>query len=150
MPWTKERKLSWKDFRGKPKRGSKAAAITASGISYNFSSLARGNEVEVDFVINTYFYPDQSWYNAAFCDDIILGHEQLHFDISELFARKLQKRLDELTFSLNIKKEVRAIYKDLLKELNDYQERYDLETDFSRNIEKQFDWNKKINVILAQ
>lgn len=144
IPWAQERKLSWKDFKGKPKPGSKTAAITASGITYSFSSLARGNEVEVDFKVNAYFYPDHSWYNAEHCDDLILSHEQLHFDISELYARKLRKRLNELTFSLNIKKEVRAIYKDILKELDGFQERYDWETNFSRDMEKQLEWNKKV------
>ncbi len=148
IPWTKERKLIWKDFKGKPKRGFKAAAITASGITYSFSSLARGNEVEVDFKVNAYFYPDQSWYDAENCDDVILGHEQLHFDISELYARKLRKRLNELTFSLNIKKEVRVIYNDILNELDDFQERYDWETNFSRDIEKQLEWNKKVAELL--
>ncbi|NJB70522.1 hypothetical protein GGR42_000984 [Saonia flava] len=148
IPWAKGRGLTWKDFRAKPKVGSNAAAVTASGITYSFSSLARGSEVEVEFKVNTFFYPDKSWYKKEVCDDIILSHEQLHFDISELFARKFKKRLNELTFTLKIKEEVRTIYKDILKELSDFQELYDWETNFSRDTEKQLEWNKKVAELL--
>lgn len=144
IPWIQDQKLTWKDFREKPQLGSKAAAITASGISYSFTSLARGNAVEADFKVGAFFYPNKSWYRTHLADAHILGHEQLHFDISELFARKMRKRLSEITFSLKIKTEVRKIYKDILKELNDYQELYDWETDFSRNPEKQLEWELKV------
>lgn len=148
IPWSKQ-KLTWKDFRDKPQLGSKAAAITASGISYSFTSLARGNAVEADFIVGAFFYPEKSWYRTHLGDAHILGHEQLHFDISELFARRMRKRLSEITFTLKIKAEVRKIYKDILKELNEYQELYDWETDFSRNPEKQLEWEQKVAKVLA-
>lgn len=150
IPWTKSRKLTWADFKRKPKKGSENAAVTASGISYSFSSLARGNEVEADFKIGAYFYPTQSWYQAEFCDDVVLSHEQLHFDIAELFARKFKSRVEKLTFSLNIKKEVKKVYNEILKELNDFQDLYDWETNFSRNTAKQLEWNEKIKDSLLE
>ena len=92
-------------------------------------------EVELDFEVNAYFYPEESWYKPAVCDTFILGHEQLHFDISELFARKMRGRLRNTTFSENVKQEVRDIYQETLKELEAMQDRYDWETNFSRNRE---------------
>ena len=100
--------------------------------------------------MNAYFYPNESWYKPDICDDFILGHEQLHFDISELFARKMRRKLRRTSFSDNVKAEIRKIYKDILKELKDYQELYDWETDFSRNREKQLEWNKKITEALKK
>ncbi|MGB5821164.1 MAG: DUF922 domain-containing protein [Saonia sp.] len=148
--WNAEQKLSWKDFKADPPKGGPAAAVTASGITYQFSSTLKGNEIALDFKVSTFFYPNKSWYKPELCDTVVLGHEQLHFDISELFARKMRKRLGETKFSKQIKAEVRAIYKKILRELSDFQNRYDTETNFSRNREQQFLWNKKVQEALRK
>ena len=142
--WSASNRLEWKDFRAKPKPSFKAAAITASGITYSFSSIARGSAVSAEFKVFAYFYPDKSWYKPQICDDFVLMHEQLHFDITELYARKFRKRLSEITFSLNIKNEVNDVYTAVLEELHNLQELYDWETTFSINREAQVKWNTKI------
>ncbi|TAI48258.1 DUF922 domain-containing protein [Flagellimonas allohymeniacidonis] len=142
--WNPNRKLSWSDFKGKIPPAAVPAATTASGISYKYSANLIHHEVDLDFEVNAYFYPNESWYKPNDCDDLILSHEQLHFDISELFARKMRKKLARTSFSDNVKAEIRRIYKDILQELEDFQDQYDWETNFSRNREKQLEWNKKI------
>lgn len=142
--WAKDRKLTWKDFKGTPPEDSGAAAITGSGITYKFSTYYRGGKRRVEFNVSTFFYPNSSWYRPHLCNDLILGHEQLHFDITEIYARKMRKELDSTSFSKNIKEEVRAIYKRINKELNDFQNLYDASTNYSRNEEQQIIWNKKI------
>ena len=72
-----------------------------------------------------------------------------HFDISELYARKMRKRLEATHFSRNVKAEVKAIYREILKELSDFQSTYDEETNFSRNREQQLRWNQKIKEVLG-
>ncbi len=149
IEWTSNTKLTWRDFKGKP-TNTRAAAITASGISYRFSTLSNGKEIKLDFKVSTYFYPKQSWYQPSLCDEVILGHEQLHFDISELFARKMRKQLQNTRFTKNVKAEVKAIYRKINKELNDFQNRYDDETNFSRNLEQQLEWNEEIAKVLGR
>lgn len=144
IPWRSDRKLSWSDFKGKVPLDAVAAAITASGISYSYSANLLHHEVDLDFEVKTFFYPNESWYKPAICDSIILSHEQLHFDIAELYARKMRLKLERTSFSENVKQEIRVIYKGILKELSDFQERYDWETDFSRNREAQLEWNARI------
>jgi len=56
----------------------------------------------------------------------------------------MRKRLTETSFSDNVKAEIRSIYKETLKELSDFQDRYDWETSFSRNREQQLRWNAQI------
>jgi len=148
--WNAERRLTWADFKGKIPPGAHSAAITASGISYKYSANLIHHEVNLDFEVNTFFYPNESWYKPNICDDLVLSHEQLHFDIAELFARKMRKKLARTSFSDNVKAEVREIYKDILKELREFQERYDWETDFSRDKEKQLEWNRKIAEALKE
>ncbi|WP_339713314.1 DUF922 domain-containing protein [uncultured Kriegella sp.] len=144
IPWSSERKLAWSDFKGKPFKTAWAAATTASGISYEFSTAGTAAAPELTINVVTYFYPKKSWYRPELCDSIILGHEQLHFDISELYARKMQKRLSETRFTKNIKSEIKAIFRQINRELGQFQNRYDRETNFSRDLEKQRFWNKMI------
>ena len=142
--WDANKKLTWNDFKGVVPPDAVPAATTASGISYKYSANLLHHEVQLDFEVNAFFYPNESWYKPAVCNDLILSHEQLHFDISELFARKMRKRLTETSFSDNVKAEIRSIYKETLKELSDFQDRYDWETSFSRNREQQLRWNAQI------
>ena len=144
IPWS-EKRLTWKDFRGAAPLSDRVAATTASGISYQFSTSGTRNSFKVDFEISTHFYPNESWYKPDLCDDVILSHEQLHFDISELFARKLRKGFSEATFTHeNVKQKIKALYKRNNRELNDFQNQYDTETNFSREREQQLIWNEKI------
>lgn len=142
--WHPDHRLSWADFKGSPSSSGRAAAITASGISYQFSTMESDGAFELDYTVSTYFYPNKSWYQPNICDEVILSHEQLHFDISELFARKMRKLLGETKFTKNVKSEVRAIYRQINKELAEFQNLYDDETNFSRDREKQSLWNSKI------
>jgi hypothetical protein len=145
ISWEPGERLSWSDFKGKIPTSSRAAATTASGITYRYSANGNRDDFEVNFKIDTHFYPNKSWYNPELCDAVILGHEQLHFDISEIYARKLKKRLNESSFNRsNVRAKVRKIYNQINNELNDFQNKYDRETNFSRNREQQLIWNEKI------
>tara|TARA_R110002050_G_scaffold267266_2_gene408878 strand:- start:25860 stop:26336 length:477 start_codon:yes stop_codon:yes gene_type:complete len=148
--WQSSRKLNWTDFKGVPEN-NRAAAITASGLTYQFSTTKKNGEVvAIDYEVSSYFYPDKSWYRPEVCDTIILSHEQLHFDITELYAREFRRRLKVQKFTSNVKNEVKAIYREINIELNKYQDQYDTETNFSRNREQQLFWNKTIAEALIQ
>ena len=150
VPWDVNKRLYWKDFKGDVPLGARAAATTASGISYQFSTYYKGNKMMVDYEVNSFFYPTKSWYQPKICNEVTLMHEQLHFDISELFARKMSSEMAKTQFTKNVKAEVRVIYKKILKELNDFQNKYDNETDYSRNIEQQKLWIVKIEKALSK
>jgi hypothetical protein len=148
--WNPEQRLTWANFKAEPPKNSEIAATTASGLSYQFSTTEKNGKYELDYIVGTYFYPDRSWYQSNICDEVILSHEQLHFDISELYARKMRKIMDNTTFTKNVKAEVKAIYREINKELAEFQQVYDHETNYSRNIEQQLSWNKKIKEALAK
>ncbi len=148
--WNADKRLSWKDFKGKVPPAAEPAATTASGISYRYSANLIHHEVKLDFEVNAYFYPNESWYKPDVCDNLILSHEQLHFDIAELYARKMRDKLRRTSFSDNVKQEIRDIYRDILTELEDFQDQYDWETGFSRNAAKQLEWNRKIAKALGE
>ena len=142
--WEAGSQLTWADFRGVPPGDKTVAATTASGISYSFKTRGLPGQYTLDYEVIAYFYPEKSWYHPELSDAVVLMHEQLHFDITELFARKMHKILSGRTFSGNVRGEVRQIFSKINKELKAFQDRYDLETDFSRNWEAQEQWNKRI------
>lgn len=149
--WRSDNRLSWDDFKGNVPLNARAAAITASGITYSFSTSGTAEDMEVAFEVVTYFYPTKSWYQPALCDSLILSHEQLHFDISELYARKLKKRLLAETYTYgNVKSKVKSIYQDNNRLLDDFQNKYDDETNFSRNREKQEVWRLQVEKALQE
>lgn len=144
LPWTPERRLTWADYQGSPMNTEWASATTASGITYTLNSVIGGSQPRLEIVVTSLFYPDKSWYKPDLCNEVVLSHEQLHFDITELFAREFRKRLETVENDENIKKKVRAIFVEINKELNTFQNKYDRETNFSRNVPEQLVWNKKI------
>lgn len=150
LPWTQERKLTWADYQGRALKTEWASATTASGITYSLNSIIGNNESKLEIVVAALFYPDKSWYKSELCDDVVLSHEQLHFDITELFARKFRERLKTVKNDTDIKKKVRKIFADINKELNTFQNKYDRETNYSRNIPEQLVWNKKIAEALSE
>ncbi len=146
--WSPELQLQWSDFKGKPDDKLPVAALTASGISYSFSYVESSAGEELTFEVDTFFYPAQSWYRPAVCDEIILSHEQLHFDIAELFARKFRKALSDTSFGKDVKSEIQRLYKKTIRELRDFQKLYDEETNFSRNREAQLRRNREVRKAL--
>ena len=93
--WSESYKLSWADFQAKPNIGSGFVASTNSGISfsYSFSYSEEKGDFDLDFTIQSNFYPTLSWYIASEVTENTLKHEQTHFDISELHARLLRKKI---------------------------------------------------------
>jgi hypothetical protein len=148
VKWSSDFRFTWEDFKGKVPVTSNAAATTASGLSYDFSTYYEHDKMKIKYNVYAYFYPTKSWYKPKICNDVTLLHEQLHFDITELYARKFREQLANSTFTDNVKEEVRRIYKATLRQLNDFQNKYDSETDYSRNLPVQERWVKEIREAL--
>lgn len=146
IPWQESKKLSWDNFIGQPDSNSDAAAVTSSGITFGYRLSRVNNIIEsIDTEATAHFYPEKSWVKPDEADTHILAHEQLHFDITELFTRKLRKALSEVTISQNVNEQLDAIHVKTVKDLNDFQNLYDSETDFSRDYDAQAKWQAYIN-----
>ncbi len=148
--WNENVKLNWNDFRAAPTENRSEVALTASGITFGFSVNETDNQI-VDFKteVTAHFYPDKSWYVKARGTDHILGHEQLHFDITELHARKFREQIDQLKVNNRIKAQLRSLHQTINKEMAVMQAKYDLETDHSINKVLQSQWNDVIRQELS-
>lgn len=151
MVWHEDSKLTWSDFKGKKPFFSSAAATTVSGIQYDFYTYRENKEeLKMEYKVTTFFNPNKSWCKHNDVDDVILGHEQLHFDITELYARKLREELSELNVTNKVKSDVRKIYSKIILELNQFQAQYDIETDYSRKLFAQKRWATKVNGLISE
>lgn len=140
--WSPSRKLTWDDFQAKPDTTSHYKAITSSWIGFE-------SEVFNDSIILSVpctFIKSQSW-SVSKKNVALLAHEQLHFDITELVARKIRKDCSKhVSSSLTESSKILQSYYD--KYYDEYwdnlNKNYDTETNHSINKEKQKEWELKI------
>jgi hypothetical protein len=144
IKWSAGKKLQWKDYLSEPDKNSDAAASTSTRIGFEYH--IRDNNLT--YTLSCNFSKTRSW--GRHKNDYILSHEQGHFDIAEIFTRKLAKALSEYKFkSSSYKNDLKKIYTDVMQEKEKFQQQYDNETDYSRNDEKQATWLKKIKEALS-
>ena len=145
LDWSASRKLTWNDYKASPDPNSDAAASTTTylAIEYNISSSNFG------YKIQSRFSKTRSWglHKTAY----ILTHEQGHFDIAEIFARKLNKEMSEYKFNKRTyQQDLNKIYNKILDEKEKMQNDYDKETNHSIKKEEQAEWLKKIAKMLEE
>jgi hypothetical protein len=145
ITWSDSYKLTWDDFKGEPKENSTAAAITSSGIGFEYSIKQNiFSVVSFKTKVLACFYPEKSWYKPQLANTHILAHEQLHYDITELYARKFRQQLSRLKLSKILKSELDALQESINRQLENRQHEYDTDTDFSRSPEVQEQWQELI------
>jgi hypothetical protein len=142
--WEANLPLTWEDFKAKPDRSNSYSANTNSGISYSWSYSTNTGEPVLKHEVYSNFYPQLSWVKEIHDETYLLAHEQLHFDISELHARKLRKALDEYQIGRNIRQDLKRLYNKIEAERAAMQEQFDKETLHSENREAELNWRKFI------
>jgi len=143
--WDKNRKLTWSDFKGKPVKNHSAAALTYTDIQINASLIDGQLKVEV----KNYFDPKLSWTKNKESSSL-LAHEQLHFDITELYTRIIRKRLNEIISEESIRNgTINKESSKLLTEWKEFQLKYDSETKHGILTNKQKEWEQKVQALLS-
>lgn len=139
LAWSEHRTLTWDDFRGKP---PKSTSFEAQSHCEMDASLDFEYDV-VRYEVRCYFRPNEAWTKTN--DSYILHHEQLHFDLTEVYARKLRKAFSETPVTMaNVGATFRNLVKKYNRALEAEQDRYDRETDHSIDQEAQAEWNELI------
>lgn len=135
IPWSAYRRLHWDDFKSSPKRNTDAVASTSTslGIAYQVKNSV------LTYQVTCNFSKTKSW--GLVKTAYILAHEQGHFDITEIYARKLHQALLSYDFNRrNYKQDVNRAYEKIVSEKEAFQEMYDKQTDHSRNKKEQAAW----------
>jgi hypothetical protein len=144
--WSARRGLAWDDFQGSP------PSVGAEGakISYTLYSgwKCRGDVFE--FRVIAGFRPRQSWVKAIVLNDstqrrTVLGHEQTHFDLAEVYARRMQRAFGDLARPCaKTDAELSALAQRLAQEEKAEQRRYDAETDHGLLADQQGAWDRDV------
>ncbi|MCE3225472.1 MAG: hypothetical protein K0S32_23 [Bacteroidetes bacterium] len=143
--WQQDKPLAWSDFRGKPEKRNSIAST-----HYSLKRNVTNHGTYASVKIYAVFYPNESWKRRR--KKNVLQHEQLHFDIVELYARKFRKQIQAETFKNveELKEKLEIYHNKIDKELDVYQDQYDRATNHSRNSKRQAKWNSKIIVELDE
>jgi hypothetical protein len=144
--WSATRKLDWKDFRSKPPPNTLAGALSA--ISHDYAVGCRDQALQLR--VQTIFVPGRSWVtyrivSSGLASRVGIRHEQIHFDLAEVYTRRIRKMFRELRDPCpRSDAELAGMVEQIIKEHWTAQRRYDTETENGQLEAKQNDWEKRI------
>ncbi len=136
--WDKDSILVWEDFVGPIPIFTTYGAAISSKLYYEYDSTKGRYHV----------YAGQnnqrSWVKKDTPEDsTVIIHEQYHFNITEIFARRANQRID--SFPDMSEEEVQALLDSYIDPRQDMQYLYDAETDHNLIDDAQFYWEYKID-----
>jgi hypothetical protein len=143
IPWSAERPLTWKDFRGTPPvEPGDEGARTAYSLFYG----ARCAGKRFEFQVLAAVLPRLSWVTPNVLKNPALSarslrHEQTHFNLSEVHARRMRKYFAELEQPCsNDEAQLNALAQRFVRAEATAQSSYDQETNYGRTPAKQSEW----------
>ena len=144
--WQPFNPLKWEDFKGsRPDQyhGDAGSMVKIKAVPYFVKK-------RIKYDVYTLFNKTKSWALAQ--SPQLLAHEQLHFDIAELYARKIRKRILQLSREPGKKSDLKIYNNEirkLLKESNEFDRLYDIETLHGSLPKKQKEWQNKVKNSLS-
>lgn len=145
--WQENRPLAWRDFQAKTSAAHPGESLfTATAYAALELSVAAGDAPagKHTLEVRAAFDQTRAWVRDSTVDRArtVLAHEQLHFDICELVARKLRFRIAQVdraggdVFNRQLDAEVKC----LLDELDTTNDLYDQETAYGLRRDQQKKW----------
>ena len=143
ISWTAERRLTLADFQARAPMGNPLASSTSS----NIKADAACKDFVFSSTVAATFDPNTSWVrNPKTASEILLRHEQLHFDITEAYARIMRQKLQLFAAKANCEK-LQPGFNNTTKLVyaawDNEQNRYDQETNHGLNAVRQALWEKQ-------
>lgn len=143
--------IRYEDFQAKPAPSDTAAANISVTIMLGYSNTRTGS---LKFKVVAVMEKDESWIKDEFRRDHILKHEQGHFDIAHIYAKRLESTLKQKRYTSKDVQLLNEIYDNTLEEMNARQIRYDRETSGGWNALAQSKWRmfiqnelKELNIL---
>jgi len=137
-------RITFENFRGleffnKSLHGNESFAYVVTTID---------SKVEKDQVkVEALFHPSKSFvYNTHSNSTELLSHELYHFKITELYARKVKKRISEM--NQPNKKKIKELIKENWREERTFQTKYDFDTFHSYVYGEQQKYERSIDSLL--
>ena len=154
-------KIKWGDFLGPAPTGNESAEITTGTSSSWGTDTPTGSGTTwkcklKDVKVTAIMDKKASGVKPGTQTAALLEHEQYHFDISEYWARELEKALKGVegvgatpaAATSDAMAKANKIEAEMKKKCDDMQELYDSETEHGTNAAKQAAWCTKIGTLL--
>lgn len=144
--WAATRPLSWRDFSATAPAGGDEGALTAYSVFYGVRCTGEA----FDFLAVAGFLPHDSWVKPDVVadrtkGDRMLRHEQTHFDLTEVFVRRLRKSFADLYQPCRrTNPELDALVSQYLQAEKAEQQRYDTETRHGLVAPAQVSWDQQV------
>lgn len=140
IEWQEDRLLNWSDYRFRTLASNRQIALTS--VKHSVRGYMR--QGVPDFEVKVVFVAKDSWTSDTTTVGL-LGHEQLHFDIGELYRRKIVKRINGLREKGEKQKAIyRYVIKKLLSDFRNFSREYDEATRFGNRKDEQEKWKNKV------
>jgi hypothetical protein len=151
IPWSAKHPLAWSDFKGPPPANSgQEGAHTV----YTLFNGARCTRQVFDFQVVASFLPRQSWVEQVVLrspaeSERTLRHEQTHFDLAEVYARRMRKYFAELPLPCaRTTAALDELAGGFIRDEATTQAQYDDETRNGRAAPKQSEWDHTVAGLL--
>jgi hypothetical protein len=144
VQWTPERKLRWADFTGAAPARPPYSAYTYVMNAYDVNTTSDSVFVNV----TCRFQNNLSWRLNRDTSDYLLNHEQGHFDLCEVHARKFRMYVSKWNGKQDLATYLSSNFNVVYIGLQQMHKTYDKETDHSRNKAQQKKWDEKIESML--
>lgn len=127
------------------------SALTRTGITYYLTTdKVNGRPVSIRITVEATVHKQNTFIKERVLDysasvkHRLLMHEQKHFDISEIFARRAVRDLQALKLSANYRKEIADFVQAKFKAAEAYQRLYDRDTQHGEDFAAQEEWDEAI------
>lgn len=144
---------TWGFFKGKEIDRKTYGIYTKGAAIWSDIDVVLQNEDAnaATIIVYAYFDSGHSWVKPRDATNKALQHELGHFNITEIYARKLRRQCNETIFTKrNLFKELTQLYNDHLTKLEKAQTEYYVETMHSTNEAYQKQWEEMIKIQLKE
>ena len=94
--------------------------------------------------------PERSWVRPDYKNSYTLRHEQTHFNITEVFARRFVAELNAMKIRSEKSSKIQASFDKWRKLMEETQDQYDAETKGGGKEKVQQEWNEKVEAELKR
>lgn len=139
IEWSGQRPLVWSDYEARPDENHPVTALTNAGFGIQTGRHSDG-QMYVD--VKTHFDRNESWTKDT-ANPYLLNHEQMHFNLVEIYARETRKAIAEMKIKQGKAgmEQLDKVFKQHYRILSEKQTMYDKETGHSLNRAAQAKWD---------
>lgn len=138
IEWSEDLYLNWQDYVFMKFGREDLSGMALTSVKHSVRGGIVGGEPK--FEVKVLFVKNDSWTTDS-TSITLLAHEKLHFDIAELYGRKIRKQIDELFKRGERDLKIYNKYvRQLLADFKRFSHNYDKKTRHGRDFDEQKVW----------